>query len=315
MADGDDNDGIKPLPAGPVRPLGRVSNVRGIIYMCAAVSMFPFLNAAVKVLSADYPTQQLVWLRYVGHLAFILAVFLPQHGTRLFRTTQPMAQLTRSVLLLSATAFYFTALNFIPLTTAAAISFTSPFVVTALSVPILAEPVGVRRWTAVVIGFIGALIIIRPGLAGFHWAALLVVGSSSSYALYQVLTRRIAGHDSPATTIAYTAIIGALMTSFVGPFYWVWPDNALDWVLFASLGIIGGTGHYLVVKGFQWGQASVLAPFSYGQLVGATILGYLIFADFPDGWTWLGAAIVIACGIYIAYREAARGGARPAPAD
>jgi len=290
-------------------------NLCGILYMCAAVALFPFLNAGVKLLSADYPTAQIVWLRYLGHLAFMLILFLPRHGPALFRTSQPKAQWTRSVLLLSSTVLYFTALTFVPLTTAATISFTNPFIVTALSVPLLAEQVGPRRWAAVIIGFAGALIIIRPGFEGFHPAALLVVGSAACYALYQVLTRRIAGHDDPATTITYTAVIGALLSTLVGPFVWQTPVGLRDWLLFAGLGFFGGLGHYLVVKSFQWGQASVLAPFGYGQLIGATVLGYLLFGDFPDRWTWVGAAIVVACGIYIAYREGVRGGARPlAPA-
>jgi len=301
------SDDRKPARGGAVRPLGTVSNLRAILFMCAAVSLFPFLNASVKLLSADYPTAQIVWIRYLGHLVFMLIVFMPKHGTGLFRTTQPGSQWMRSVLLLTSTVLYFSALNFVPLTTAAAISFSNPFMITALSVPLLAERVGFRRWTAVVIGFLGALIIIRPGLEGFHWAAILVVGSSFSYALYGVLTRRIAGHDSPATTITYTAIIGALLSSLVGPFYWVTPISLFDWCVFAGLGFFGGLGHFLVVKAFQWGQASVVAPFGYLQLVGATVFGYFLFGDFPDSWTWFGAAIIIACGSYIAYREGVLG--------
>lgn len=279
------------------------SNLRGIVYMCAAVAMFPFLNASVKLLSTDYPTAQIVWMRYLGHLIFMLLIFLPKYRLTLFYTQAPKAQWIRSVLLLGSTALYFTALQFIPLTTAATISFINPFLVTALSIPILAEIVGPRRWVAVIIGFLGVLIIIRPGLTGFHWAMLLVVGNAGCYALYQILTRQIAGVDKPATTITYTAIIGTILCTIVGPVYWVWPKNCLDWLLFAGLGFIGGFGHLLVVKAYQYGQASVISPFGYGQLLGATILGFILFGYFPDNWTWLGTAIIVSCGIYITYRE------------
>jgi drug/metabolite transporter (DMT)-like permease len=305
------NDANK--PTGPKLGMPAISNLRGILYMCGAVAMFPFLNATVKLLGESYPVPQLVWMRYAGHLVFMLIVFLPGHGAALFRTAHPQVQWTRSLLLLGSTSLYFTALFYIPLTTAATISFINPFIVTALSVPILAEVVGPRRWAAVVVGFIGAMIIIRPGFEGFHWAMLLVMANATCYAFYQVLTRRIAGTDSPATTITYTALIGALLCSFVGPFYWVWPESAWHWVLFASLGFTGGFGHLLVVKAYQYGQASVISPFGYGQLVGATVLGYLMWNDFPDLWTWVGAAIIVACGSYIAYRDGVKQ-AKPAAA-
>ncbi|MDP6345392.1 MAG: DMT family transporter [Alphaproteobacteria bacterium] len=288
------------------------NSARGIAYMCLAVALFPFLNASVKVLGADYATTQLVWMRYLGHFAFMLIIFLPLRGRALFHTGRPVAQFVRSLLLLASTASYFLALNYLPLTTAASIGFTSPFIVTALSVPLLGEKVGVRRWSAVVVGFIGALIIIRPGEVTFHGAELLVLASSACFATYQVITRRIAAHDDPATTITYTAVIGALFCSLVGPFYWTTPAVPVDWLLFAGLGLFGGFGHLFVVKAYQWAEVSMVSPFQYVQLVGATLLGFLIFGEFPDGWTWLGAAIIVACGVYITYREAVR---TPAPVD
>lgn len=287
--------------AAPNNPL------RGIFYMCAAVALFPFLNASVKYLNMDYPTAQIVWARYLGHFLFMVALFMPRRGIALFRTQSPKSQIVRSVLLLCSTSLYFVALNFLPLTTAASISFTAPFIITALSVPLLGEKVGIRRWTAVCIGFMGMLLIVRPGADVSHWAAWLVVGSSTSYALYTVLTRRMATHgDDAATTITYTAVVGAVVTSFVGPFVWVNPDNLLDWVLFAAMGIFGGLGHLFVVKSVQWAQASIVAPLGYGQLVGATLLGYFIFHQFPDLLSWVGVAIIVACGGYIAYREGVR---------
>ncbi len=276
---------------------------RGIAFMCLAVGLFPFLNASVKVLGGDYAIQQVVWARYLGHFGLMLLIFLPFHGSRLFRTENLMAQLVRSLLLLGSTSCYFMALTYLPLTTAASISFTSPFIVTALSVPFLGERVGPRRWAAIMVGFTGALIIIRPGGSSFHGAELLVVASATFYSFYQIMTRRLAGQDNPATTITYTAVFGVILTSMVGPFYWVAPVAQFDWLLFAATGLFGGLGHLFVVKAFQFAEVSVVSPFVYLQLVGAVILGFIIFGEFPDTWTWVGSAIIVACGAYITYRE------------
>ncbi len=282
---------------------------RGIAFMCLAVTLFPFLNATVKVLQVDYVIQQVIWVRYLGHFGLMLLIFLPFHGLGLFRTKNLKAQVVRSLLLLGSTSFYFMALNYLPLTTAAAISFTSPFIVTALSVPFLGEKVGPRRWSAIAVGFIGALIIIRPGGAQFHGAELLVVCSATFYSIYQILTRKLAGQDSPATTITYTAVFGVILTSLVGPFYWVTPGAGaqFDWLLFAAMGLFGGLGHLFVVKAFQWAEVSAVSPFTYGQLLGAVVLGFFIFGEFPDTWTWVGSAIIVACGAYITYRETVLG--------
>ncbi len=280
---------------------------RGIAFMCLAVSLFPFLNASVKMLGVDYAIQQIIWVRYLGHFVLMLLIFLPFHGLKLFRTKNLTVQLIRSLLLLGSTSCYFLALTYLPLTTAAAISFTSPFMVTALSVPFLGERVGPRRWAAVAVGFIGALLIIRPGGDSFHGAELLVVANAVFYSLYQIMTRRLAGQDNPVTTITYTAIFGAILTSLVGPIYWVTPVVEIDCVMLAATGLIGGLGHFFVVKAFQFAEASVISPFAYGQLVGAVVLGFFIFGEFPDPWTWVGSAIIIACGAFITYRETVLG--------
>jgi drug/metabolite transporter (DMT)-like permease len=183
-------------------------------------------------------------------------------------------------------------------------------IVTALSVPLLHESVGLRRWSAVIVGFIGALLVIRPG-PGFHDpAVLLLLLSSAAYALYQIATRWVSLYDDAATGIVFTALLGSLVMTAVLPFVFVMPRTALDFALFFSLGLLGGFGHYLVICAFQSGPAAVIAPLGYVELIGTTILGYLIFGNFPDAWTWLGAAVIIASGIYIALRERRRQAAR-----
>src|SRR5437763_8209496 len=297
-----------PLPVSAARSQHDV--VRGIRLMCAGVSMFPFMNAAVKLLGANYPVAQIVWARFTAHLLVMLLVFLPQYGRRLLATRRPAVQIGRSLLMLVSNMMFVVAITRVPLATASAIGFTSPLIVTALSVPILHESVGIRRWSAVVIGFAGALLVIRPG-GGLHdLAVLLLLLSSGAYALYQIATRWVSFYDDAAIGIIFTALLGSLVMTTTLPFVFVMPRSALDILLFASLGLLGGAGHYLVIRAFQSGPAAVIAPLGYIELIGTTILGYAIFGNFPDLWTWIGAAIIIASGLYIAFRERPRSAVR-----
>src|SRR5437763_6253813 len=290
-----------PLPVSAAR--SQHDALRGILLMCGGVSMFPFMNAAVKFLGADYPVPQIVWARFAGHLLVLLLVFLPQYGGRLLATRRPAVQIGRSLLMLFSNMMFVVAIARVPLATASAIGFTSPLLVTALSVPLLHESVGIRRWSAVVIGFVGALLVIRPG-AGMHDpAVLLLLLSSAAYALYQIATRWVSFYDDAAIGIVFSALLGSLVMTMPLPFVFVMPQSALDFLLFASLGLLGGAGHYLVIRAFQSGPAAVIAPLGYVELIGTTILGYAIFGNFPDLWTWIGAAIIIASGLYIALRE------------
>ena len=280
--------------------------LRGILLMCAGVSTFPFMNAAVKLLAPHYPAAQITWARFTGHLIFMLLVFLPKYRWTLLRTRRPAVQIARSLLMLASNLVFVMAIGTVPLATASAIGFTSPLIVTALSVPLLRESVGWRRWSAVLVGFAGALIVIRPG-SGFHDpAVLLLLLSSLAYALYQIATRWVGQYDNAATGIIFAALLGSLVMSFAMPFVFIMPRTVLDTALFCSLGLLGGFGHYLVIRAFERGPAAVISPLGYVELVGTTILGYLIFGNFPDFWTWIGAGVIIASGIYIALRERRR---------
>lgn len=293
-------------PAPTAAPAGDPR--RAILLMLAGVSMFPFMNACVKYLTTFYPLPEIVWARFAGHLLLVVLIFGPRLGfVRLFHTRRPALQFARSALMMSSTLLFATALMSLPLATASSIGFTAPLIVTALSVPLLKEEVGWRRWSAVAVGFVGALIVIRPGAEGFaNLAALLVLGNAASYALYQILTRKIGTTDRAETTIAYAALLGTITMSCVAPFFWVAPQSALHFLLFLCLGALGGFGHFLVIKAFQLYRPAVLAPMSYTELVGASILGYLVFGDFPDALTWLGAAVIVASGVYTFHREAVR---------
>ncbi|HEX5320297.1 MAG TPA: DMT family transporter [Stellaceae bacterium] len=271
--------------------------------MVAGVSLFPFMNATMKYLALHYPVPQIVWARFTGHLVIMIAIFLPHYGRRLIATRRPAIQLARSALMLCSNLVFVAAIGKVPLATASAIGFTSPLLVTALSVPLLHETVGVRRWSAVVIGFAGALLVIRPETGFADPAVLLLLVSSVAYALYQIATRWISAYDTAATGIVFAALMGSLATSLWMPFVFTAPRSWFDFGLFVGIGLLGGLGHYLIIRAFQLGQAAVLAPLGYVELVGTATLGYVIFGNFPDIPTWIGAAVIIASGLYIALRE------------
>jgi drug/metabolite transporter (DMT)-like permease len=264
------------------------------------------MNAAVKLLAADYPAAQITWARFTGHLIVMLVVFLPRYRWALIRTRRPTVQIGRSIAMLLSNLFYVMAIGRVPLATASAIGFTAPLIVTALSVPLLHESVGWRRWTAVLVGFVGTLMVVRPGTGLHDPAVLLILLSSLAYALYQIGTRWIAPSDNAATGNIFAALFGSLGMTLAMPFVFIPPHTVFDGLLFCSLGLLGGFGHYLVILAFQRGPAAVIAPLGYVELIGTTILGYLIFSNFPDLWTWIGAGVIIASGIYIAFRERKR---------
>lgn len=287
--------------------------LHGILMMCVAALLFPVMNSFVKFLSQYYSSEQVIWARNLGHFLFVVALFLPRRGPGLFRTRQPGMQMVRSLLLFGATAFFFVGVKHIPLVAASSISFTAPFIVTALSVPLLKERVGPVRWAAVLVGFVGTVIVIQPGSDVFHWASFLIFGSASCYALYQILTRRVAGVDPAETTVTYSALVGTLLMSVVVPFSWEWPQSPLHWLMFAVLGMVGGLGHYCITRAMASAPASVVSPFNYVQLLGATVIGYLMFDDFPDFAFWIGAAIVVASGLFMAWWETRRNRPPPLP--
>lgn len=275
----------------------------GILFMCAASSLFPVMNGLVQVLSVRYPSEQIVWARVLSHLIFILALFGPRLGLGIVRTTQLRWQIARSAVLLLSTFFFFSGVKHLMLAKAASISFTGPFLVVLLAWPMLGERISFTRMLAVLVAFLGVLVVIQPGSEVFQWASLLILGSAICYALYQVFTRRVAGHDPPETSAVYSAVVGTLVMSAVVPFVWTAPLGWGDTALLLSLGILGGLGHYFVARAMTYAQASIIAPFGYWQMVGSVIVGYLLSGLLPDASTWIGSGIIIAAGIYIAWLE------------
>ncbi|CAH0157932.1 DMT family transporter [Roseomonas sp. CECT 9278] len=278
----------------------------GIFFMCVATTAFPIMNGIVQVLSRTYPSEQIIWARTAGHLAVVLLLVVPRYGIEVLATKRPAAQISRSLLLLGSTTLFFFAVKDVPLAKAASISFMAPFFVTLLAVPMLGERIDAKRLGAVIVGFCGVLVVIRPGSEVFQPAALLIVGSAFCYAVYQVFTRKVAGIDRPETSVMYSALIGTVVMSFVAPFVWIMPHSMTDLLLHLALGLLGAGGHWCVAKAMTYGQASVISPFQYWQMIGSVLVGYVVSGLFPDATTWVGAGIIVACGVTLAVAESRR---------
>jgi drug/metabolite transporter (DMT)-like permease len=278
----------------------------GIFFMCAATTCFPVMNGIVQVLSRTYPSEQVIWARTAGHLVVVLALVIPRYGFEVLATRRPAAQVSRSLLLLGSTTLFFFAVKDVPLAKAASISFMAPFFVTLLAVPMLGERIDAKRLAAVLVGFCGVLVVIRPGSEVFQPAALLIVGSAFCYAVYQVFTRKVAGIDRPETSVMYSALVGTVVMTCVVPFVWTPPGSVTDVLLHMALGLLGAVGHWCVAKAMTYGQASVISPFQYWQMIGSVLVGYVVSGMFPDATTWVGAGIIVACGITLAVAESRR---------
>ena len=275
----------------------------GILFMCLASTFFPLMNGLVKLMSQRYSSEQVVWARTFGHLILVLLVLLPRYGTGIVKTQRPGLQILRSCMLLASTMLYFTAIKFISIAQASAISFLTPLLVMVLAGPMLKEKITPARAMGVVVGFIGVLVVVRPGSAVFQPAALLIVANSFCYAIYQLLTRRVAGTDRPETSVVYSALVGSVLMSLVVPFSWTTPTGLVDCLLLGSLGALGALGHYCLARAMTYAPANFVSPFSYWQMVGSVAVGYLMFAEFPDLFTWLGTALIIAAGLYAGFKS------------
>lgn len=274
-----------------------------MLVMVGAMLLLPVMDGFAKILMTRYPTLEIVWARYFFHFVFLLPLAVWHYGARAFRVARPSLHFLRGCLLLSATACFFGAISVVPLVDAVAIMFVYPFIVTALAPWVLGEPVGVWRWGAVAVGFIGALIVIRPGFQSFSPAMLMAFGAACSFAVYVLVTRKMAGRDPPLVTLMLTGAVGAAVTTALLPLVWVMPTTT-DFMIMVLLGLLAALGHYGVIVAHEWASAPQLAPYSYVEIVSATIVGYLLFGDLPAALTWLGAAIIVASGIVIAWREA-----------
>jgi drug/metabolite transporter (DMT)-like permease len=278
----------------------------GIGLVLAAYLFFTGIDSSAKWLGlAGLPVMQIVFIRYAGSLVIVSASSLSRQGTGFLRSSKIGIQILRALALLGSSLCNLTAVQYLPLTVTGSIAFTMPLILCALSVPMLGEQVGWRRWTAIAVGFVGILIIVQPGTSAFHPAALLSLGGALFSALYFLLTRRLAGVDSTDTQQFYGNVIAAVVLAPFAIVHWVWPTSPVDWAVFVFIGIAGYVGHQFSTIAHRFAPASTLAPFAYLQIIFMAISGWLIFGQAPEFSLYLGAPIVVASGLYIWLRERA----------
>jgi drug/metabolite transporter (DMT)-like permease len=279
--------------------------VAAILFLLVAMSLVPLVDGIAKHLSAAYPVLLIVWGRYFFHLLGILPLALWRYGWAALRPRRMGLQLLRGGFLLGSTILFFWAISLMPLADALAIVFVYPFIVTAMSPVLLGEAVGIRRWIAVVVGFLGVLIIIRPGFGTLDWGAGLALAAGAVFALYILTTRHLAGSAPPLVTLAFTAVVGAVSMTAILPFLWT-PLTPVATLLLILMGGLVATAHGCIIRAYELAPAATLAPISYTEIIGATLVGLVIFGDFPDAVTWFGILIVVASGVYVALRERAK---------
>jgi drug/metabolite transporter (DMT)-like permease len=274
----------------------------GLISLCFL--LFTFLDGTAKWLVMNaMPVFMVVWLRFVLHAVLATALLLPVKRSSLYKTKHLRWHLIRAVMFTFMTGMNFWALQYVQLTVTASIFFTVPIIVALISAQLLKERLDAGRWVAILVGFGGVLVIVHPWSAEFHPAMVLSIGNAVLYAVYNLSTRHLAAYDSPET-IQYLPAVGAaiLLTPFALA-SWEWPSGTMEWALACLLGVLGGTGHYLLALAHRYAPASVIAPFLYQQILYMGLFGYLVFGDVPSPSVWLGSAIVIASGLYLFARE------------
>lgn len=301
----------RPRPAPP-RKLPAADDRRarliGIGLMCATLLCFACLDTIAKWLTQHMDTLEIVWARYASHFFLSLVFVNPWTTPGLLSTRRLWLQIGRSALLFGSTVFNFIALRYLQLDQSSVIAFTTPFFVALLAGPLLGEWIGWRRWMAILVGFAGVILIARPGMGGIHPAAAISLMGCVCYALYNIATRMLAGHDSTATTVFYSALVGFIVATLPVPFVWTTPTDPLVIAAMVALGVFGGIGHLFLILAHRYAPAAILAPFIYSQIIWYIAGGFLVFGDVPNGWTLAGAAIVVASGLYILHRERLRGG-------
>ena len=297
-----------PLPASgkkPAAPARLDRPFRGIALILASTVFLGTSDATSKYLSTTLPSVEIAWIRFLVFALIMLPAMLPGSRLHALQTRRLGLQSMRGVALLASSLFFIFGLRFLPIAEASATSFVSPLFVTALSIVFLSERVGLRRWLATAVGLIGVLIVLRPGTGAFHPAAFFPIVSALAWACTLIMTRMMSGTERTVTTMAYSSLAGLVVLSALVPFFWVTPS----WhdILFGILvGVASTAGQWIVVLAFRYADASVLAPFSYTQLLWVGLLGFVVFGEVPDVWTVTGAGVIVASGLYTAHRERVR---------
>ncbi len=279
--------------------------IRGIVLAVGATVLFGFSDTISKYLSTSLPIGEFLWIRYVLFLGMALLLGRRASGQSA-RPRNPGLQIARGLCVVLSSILFVYGVRRMTMAQATTINFISPILIAVLSVPLLGETVGLRRWAAAGTGLLGMLVVVRPGFGGFQPAALFGIGGAFCWAMALIITRKIAVSDAAETTVLWTAAIGVAVLTVLLPFGMAWPDPR-QFGLALLLGVLASAGQWIVILAHRLAPASVLAPFFYTQLIWVTVLGFLVFGNLPDGWTLLGATIIIASGLYTAHRERIRG--------
>ena len=282
------------------------SALLGIGLMVIAMLTLPLMDAAAKLMSGRIPIVQLVWARFFFHTLLLLPLIGWHFSLRDLWPRRARLQIARAMMILFATAMFFNGVAVMPLANMLAVFFVYPFIITALSPWVLGDKVGVWRWTATLIGFVGALVIIRPGFEPLSAGVPFAIAAAFAYSFYALSTRKLAGLDPPLVTLFFTGAVGLVVSSLALPFVWITP-RLDEWGLMALMGLVSAFGHYCVIRASERAPAPLLAPLGYIEIISATLLGFWLFGDLPDQMTWLGMAIIVASGLVIAWREKVRG--------
>ena len=276
--------------------------MKAISYNLLAWAILPFMDTIAKYLSSELSFFQITWARYFFTVFFTLPFMFVFFRKNLTWSTQPKLQIFRGLTLFFANILFFYSISIISMAKALTLAFVAPLITTALSPIFLGEKVGFRRWSAVIVGFVGSLIVIRPGFIEFNLASIAALGTGFFYGIYLIITRKLHTSDSPLLTLLLTGVVGAVVASFLVPVVWISPTFN-QWSLLALMGVFACLGHLFLILSLKYADASKLAPFGYFEIVTNVILGYYFFGDFPHHWTWVGLAIIICSGVYISFRE------------
>ena len=276
--------------------------MKAIVLNLSAWIMLPIMDGFAKYLSSTIPVLQITWSRYFFTVIIVLPVMVLFFKNNLKWTEQPKLQLTRGLLLFSANILFFYSISIISLAKALTLAFIAPLIVTILSPIFLNEKVGLRRWAAVITGFIGSLIVLRPGFVEINLASIAALGTGFLYGIYLIVTRKLHNSDNPLLTLLLTGAVGAVIGTLIMPTVWVQP-SITEWYIMFAIGLFASIGHLLLILSLRYADASKLAPFGYFEIVTNIIIGYFFFNNFPDYWHFLGLFIIISSGIYIFRRE------------
>ena len=276
--------------------------MKAIIFSLLGWMFLPVMDGFAKFLSDDLPILQITWARYFFTVVFTLPIMIFFFKKQLVWSDKPKLQILRGIILLSANICFFYAISIISLAKALTLAFVAPLIVTAFSPVMLGEKVGFRRWTAVVVGFTGSLVVIRPGFVELNFASLAALGTGILYGFYLIITRKLSTSDNPLLTLLMTGMVGAILVSAIIPFYWVKP-SLNQWSLMAGIGVFACIGHLFLILSLKYADASKLAPLGYTEIIPNVLIGYYFFSEFPDKWTYVGLSIIILSGLYISRRE------------